>query len=131
MVHLGRHAASSAVRNQDGQYFRPNLPIGDYRISVGAPGYKRTVRKNQAVTEVLRVDVQLETGLTAESVQVTAEVPKLQTDTRRNQHQRQFRSAHQPAPELLGRAASRVVRLGSGERVHPPWCPLSKQPVGL
>jgi hypothetical protein len=83
MVHLGTQAASSAVTNQDGQYSRPNLPIGDYRITVEAPGFKRTVREGikLGVTEVLRVDVQLEIGSAAESVQVTAEVPKLQTDT--------------------------------------------------
>ncbi|MBC7926325.1 MAG: TonB-dependent receptor [Bryobacteraceae bacterium] len=83
LTHLGTQAASTAVASEEGLYSRPNLPIGDYELTVEAPGFKRSVRMgiNLGVAEVLRVDVQLEIGSTGESVQVTAELPRLQTDT--------------------------------------------------
>ncbi|MEJ7606094.1 MAG: carboxypeptidase-like regulatory domain-containing protein [Bryobacteraceae bacterium] len=83
LTHLGTQATSTAVVSEDGLYSRPNLPIGDYQVAVDAPGFKRTVRTgiNLGVAEVLRVDMQLEIGSAGESVQVTAELPRLQTDT--------------------------------------------------
>ena len=82
-VHAGTQATSTVATNEAGQYSRPNLPIGEYQISVEAAGFKTTIRSGitLGVTEVLRVDVQLELGSTGESVQVTADVPRLQTDT--------------------------------------------------
>ena len=83
LVHQGTQATTTSVTNENGQYVRPNLPIGTYEITAEAPGFKKTVRSGitLGVTEVLRVDIQLEIGSTGESVQVTADVPRLQTDT--------------------------------------------------
>ncbi len=82
-VHEGTGATSSTSTNQEGQYSRPGLPIGSYRLSAEAAGFKKTIRSGVTlgITEVLRVDVVLELGSTGESIQVTDQVARLQTDT--------------------------------------------------
>jgi hypothetical protein len=69
--------------NAAGQYTMPNLPTGPYQITFEAPSFKKLVRDGVTLsaTEVLRVDATLEVGSVSESVQVTAEVPRLQTET--------------------------------------------------
>ena len=71
--------ASSAA----GQYTMPNLPAGPYRITVTYPGMKQLVRSglDLGATQVLRVDLVLEVGAVGERVEVSAELPRLQTDS--------------------------------------------------
>jgi hypothetical protein len=77
------NVSRSSQTNQSGNYVFPDLPPGMYTVTVEQPGFKREVRSN---IEVLvntspRVDVQLEPGTISESVEVTAALPALQTDT--------------------------------------------------
>lgn len=82
-----RNLATGAVyeteSSQAGQYTQPNLPAGSYQVTFTAQGFKRLVRSGIAVgaTSVVRVDATVELGSLAESVEVTAEVPRLQTDS--------------------------------------------------
>ena len=80
---IGTEAKYETVTSATGQFTRPNLPVGDYQLTFTAQGFKRMVRGGISVgaTEVVRVDVKLELGAVAESVEVTAEVPRLQTET--------------------------------------------------
>ena len=66
-----------------GQFTMPNLPPGPYQITVESGGFKKLVRSNieLRVTEVVRVDVTMEVGAIAESVQISAEAPRIQTDS--------------------------------------------------
>ena len=66
-----------------GQYTMPNLPPGSYQVSATFPGMKELVRSGLELgaTQVLRVDITLEVGSVGERVEVTAEVPRLQTET--------------------------------------------------
>ena len=59
------------------------MPIGPYQITFEAASFKKLVRGNieLGVTQVLRVDVALEIGSMDDTIEVTAEVPRLQTDT--------------------------------------------------
>lgn len=52
--------------NEVGQYTVPNLPVGRYRISFEAPGFKRFVRDGLALStaQVVRIDARLELGPT-------------------------------------------------------------------
>ncbi|MCC7173835.1 MAG: carboxypeptidase regulatory-like domain-containing protein, partial [Bryobacterales bacterium] len=81
-----RNAATGAVyeteTNENGQYARPNLPTGPYVVVAEKTGLKRLERSGVQLhpTEVLRVDLLLEVGSASESVQVTASVPRLQSD---------------------------------------------------
>ena len=76
-------AAYNAETNESGQYAVPNLPAGPYVITFEAGGFKKLVRKNLEVrvADTLRVDVRLEVGSVSESVEVTAEAPRLSTDS--------------------------------------------------
>ena len=76
-------ATYETVSSAAGQYTQPNLPSGAYQATFAAAGFKTAVRGGIAVgaTEVLRVDVALDIGAVADAVEVTAEVPALQTDS--------------------------------------------------
>ena len=77
-------ALYQTVANGSGQYTVPNLPPGPYEINFAAPSFKRLVRRGieLSATDVARVDVTLEIGLVSESVTVTAEAPRIQSETR-------------------------------------------------
>src|ERR1035441_4968937 len=68
-------SAYDAVSNDTGQYSVPNLPAGLYIITFEANGFKKLVRSNLEVrvADTLRVDVRLEVGSMADSVEITAE----------------------------------------------------------
>jgi hypothetical protein len=74
LVAAGTGLERRAVTNESGLYTFPNVPVGDYRINATLSGFKavaRTgVRVNAGVN--IRVDIQLEVGGLAETVQVEA-----------------------------------------------------------
>jgi len=57
-----------------GTYLFTNLPIGQYEVTVEAPGFRKLVRTNVTVDAAARttVDVTLEVGATTESITVSA-----------------------------------------------------------
>jgi hypothetical protein len=69
--------------NDLGQYTLRNVPAGTYDLIFEAEGFKKAVRGGikLGVADVLRVDTVLEIGSVSESVEVTAEVPRLQTES--------------------------------------------------
>ena len=74
---------SATVTNSDGYYVVPYLNPGTYQLSIEAAGFKRYVRDGIILrtNESPRIDVQLELGSVAESVQVTGAPPLLETET--------------------------------------------------
>ncbi len=83
VMNVATQARYETVSSSSGQYTVPNLPPGPYQITFEAPGMKQLRRSgiNLNATQVLRVDVVLEVGAVAETVEVTAEAPRLQTDS--------------------------------------------------
>jgi len=71
------------VTTAAGLYVFPTLPAGPYSLTVTQPGFKKNVQTNIEIRVALRntVDVKLEIGDVAESVEVKAEVPLLETTT--------------------------------------------------
>jgi hypothetical protein len=69
--------------NDVGHYLLPNLPVGEYEVTFELKGFKKVTWPNigVSVTAVRRADVKLEPGAVTESVAVTAEAPRLQTDS--------------------------------------------------
>ena len=65
-----------------GQYTVSGVPIGTYDLIFEMDGFNRLIQRNVevSVAEVRRVDVTLEIGTVRQSVEVTAAVPRLQTD---------------------------------------------------
>jgi hypothetical protein len=73
----GTQIAINTVTNETGNYFVPNLVIGQYTVSVTKQGFKKFERSgiNLAVDEEIAIDVSLQTGQLSESVVVSAEAP--------------------------------------------------------
>lgn len=66
-----------------GNYTVPQLPVGRYEMSVSVPGFKtyNRVGFSLAAAQILREDVVLEVGSSAEAVTVTAEASLLKTES--------------------------------------------------
>lgn len=84
-THLDTNLASVTLTTETGNYTLPALLIGNYRVEAEASGFKRAVRANVAVTagSTIRVDIALEIGSLAESIEVGAKTTALETDTTR------------------------------------------------
>ncbi len=66
-----------ATTKEDGTYREEFLPIGPYKVSVAAPGFK-TLERSGVVLSVMQnaeLSLSLEVGTTEETVNVTADVP--------------------------------------------------------
>jgi hypothetical protein len=72
-----------SMTNSVGQYRVPNLPVGNYRVTFEAAGFKLFVRDNivLSVSQVQAINAQLQLGNTAETIEVRAESSLLQTET--------------------------------------------------
>jgi hypothetical protein len=81
--HRDTNIVTTATTNQAGLYDAPYLPIGEYEITIEAPGFKTWTRPGVQVRigDRVRIDAVMEVGSAAESVQVTAESPVLEAAT--------------------------------------------------
>lgn len=77
IVNIATNASFVTQTNDLGFYIAPTLPVGSYRIVVEKPGFKRAVRAGITlqVDQRAEVDIRLEVGAVAESVEVVAEAP--------------------------------------------------------
>jgi hypothetical protein len=82
VTNKGTNIQSSARTDSGGNYTIPLLPRGEYRVEVVSPGFKRFLRDGIVlqVQQTARVDVQLAVGELAESVMVTADAARLETE---------------------------------------------------
>ena len=66
----------------DGTYLIPQLGLGAYELEATAPGFKTFRRSgiNLEVGQRLRVDIRLDIGDVTESINVTSEIPRIQTE---------------------------------------------------
>ncbi len=77
--------ATNVIRDADsgvnGDYLFIEVPVGSYEIDVTQPGFKKYVRKGIALdlNEVLSLDIALQLGTTAETVEVTGAPPVVDT----------------------------------------------------
>jgi hypothetical protein len=101
-----------------GTYSLPYLSPGKYRVEITTAGFKKFLRENVEVTvaSAVRVDAALEVGAPAETLEVKAESPLLQTD--RAEVQQTFgRQSIQELP-FAERTPQAIVGLVAG--VTPP-----------
>src|SRR5689334_11929503 len=74
---------SDTITNNEGYYFVPYLRPGTYNVTIEAQGFKKAVREGIELrtNEQPRIDLKLELGSTAESIEVTGATPLLETET--------------------------------------------------
>src|ERR1700733_9431315 len=76
-------AVFKAASSETGNFTVPQLPVGDYDLTVGVAGFKKYAhtRFHLAAEQTMREDVALQVGQSSESVTVTAETSLLQTES--------------------------------------------------
>jgi hypothetical protein len=83
VTHLDTGFVRTSITDASGQYELRFLPLGRYRIEVLAPGFRKFARSGitVGVSRNARVDAVLELGQVAETVEVTADAPLVETNT--------------------------------------------------
>jgi len=83
VTNTGTGAVRSTSTNEAGEYTVTNLPLGQYSVSAEASGFKKAVHPPVPMTVKarIRVDLRLEVGETAQSVEISAATPLIKTDT--------------------------------------------------
>jgi hypothetical protein len=83
VVEISTGTKFEAVSDTEGHYLAPSLLPGDYQLTVQAAGFKEMVRKGIHVAAGERpiLDVQLQVGDAATTVEVTADAPLITSDS--------------------------------------------------
>ncbi len=83
VVQTGTNFTFNAVTNDEGLYRVQSLQPGLYRVSFEAQGFKKAVRDNVELRtgDTLAVDMALQVGNVAESIEVSGSVALLETET--------------------------------------------------
>ncbi len=78
-----RNTAQSTISNETGNYVIPVLNPGTYSVSAELTGFKKFLQEGiiLQVNQVARINITLEVGAAAETVQVTAAAQLLETDS--------------------------------------------------
>src|SRR5262245_15383282 len=82
-TNTARNTSQSTVSNDAGSYAFPAMQPGTYSLVAELPGFKKFVREGIVlqVTQVIRLDVEMELGAISETVEVSAAAPMLETET--------------------------------------------------
>jgi Carboxypeptidase regulatory-like domain len=83
LTNTSRNASQTTISNEAGSYVFPALVPGTYAISAELPGFKKFVRDGITlqVNQTVRIDFELQVGAVAETIEVTAAAPILETET--------------------------------------------------
>jgi len=73
--------SNDTTTGDDGSYQVLSLPAGSYRVTAEAPGFRKTITNAEKldIDRALKIDVKLEVGSTAETVQVEANASGVET----------------------------------------------------
>ncbi len=83
ITNISTGASRTSNTDEAGGYVFPQLPPGDYSLSVTRTGFKRyeVSKINLPVNQTVRVDVRLVVGEVSEQVEVTAQAVQLESET--------------------------------------------------
>jgi hypothetical protein len=81
LINEATHAIREVQSNESGEYIFLEVPVGSYEVDVAQAGFKKYVRKGVPLNlnEALSVDILLQIGATAETVEVTGAPPVVDT----------------------------------------------------
>jgi len=82
VLNVDTHDARTAQSQDNGEFTVSNLPPGKYEVTIEKQGFRRLRETDLEllIDQTARLDARLEVGSVAESIQVTAEVPLLNTE---------------------------------------------------
>src|SRR5437868_3579233 len=82
-THRETNIETKAVTTDTGVYRMPYLPLGTYRITASAPGFKTSDVENLTlrVAQTLTVDFKLDVGVVTDKITVSAEAAQLESST--------------------------------------------------
>jgi hypothetical protein len=83
LINEATNAMRDAETGANGEYLFLEVPVGTYEIDVNQQGFKKYVRKGIALdlNEVISVDIALQLGTSAETVEVTGQPPVVDTSS--------------------------------------------------
>jgi hypothetical protein len=83
LINEATHATHDVQSGASGEYVFIEVPVGSYEIDVVQAGFKKYVRKGVALdlNQVASVDITLQLGSSAESVEVTGAPPVVDTSS--------------------------------------------------
>ena len=83
VINTETNVRTAVSSDSSGNYTATLLPRGLYRMEVTAPGFKRFVRDGIVlqVQQTARIDVQMTVGEIAESISITADAARLETES--------------------------------------------------
>src|SRR5438067_1083201 len=81
VTNTGTNQTRSTQSNAQGDYRLEFLPTGTYNVEISAPNLKKVIRSGVVLQadQPARVDAQLQLGQVTETVQVTSEIPQINT----------------------------------------------------
>jgi hypothetical protein len=82
LTEANTNAGRKGQTNESGNFVFPDLPPGNYFVTVEMTGFKKEERRDVAlqVNTTQRVDIQLQPGNVSETIEVTGQAAVLQTD---------------------------------------------------
>jgi hypothetical protein len=77
------NTAYSVTTNADGRFSYPALQLGNYKVTVSAPGFKEAVQSGVTISigVTATLDIPLEVGQASQSVTVSANAQQIQTES--------------------------------------------------
>lgn len=81
VTNVATNQAFVVETSSEGLYLAPNLIVGEYTVAIEKPGFRRVLRSGirLQVDQQAQVDVRLEVGQVAETVEVRGEAPLVET----------------------------------------------------
>ncbi len=83
VINTETQVITRGATNQEGAYYVPFLPVGNYRLTVNAPGFKSFEETGLVFNagETPRIDIKLELGAVTDRIMVEGTAPLLSTDS--------------------------------------------------
>jgi len=106
--HINSESVWTAKTNSNGAYLLSNLAPGIYEVRFDAMGFKSSVITGVTVysSKLTKVDATLEVGTTTETVMVTAEAPRVMTET--------------ASLSVVARSESAMPNMGAPQQIATP-----------
>src|SRR6478609_1237645 len=126
-TNMETNVAQSTVSGSGGDYTIPTLPPGRYKVSAQITGFSTSVNSevNVQIQQTTRVDFSLSPGQTTQEINVTAELPLVQSTTSDLGHVIESRQIQ--ALPLNGRLFEQLVTIVPGT-IQAGWSDFAENP---